>query len=359
MTIETPAANKIKKLQSIQILRAVAAFLVLFGHIAAEAEERFGYQFPVLAFPWPIGVNLFFVISGFIMYHSSFDQFGKDKAIITFVKNRILRIVPLYYIFTSAMVIVVIFFSGTLGRTQLDYAQIVSSYLFFPYESYDGKITPVLSLGWTLNYEMFFYLIFGGSLYWTRKKAVIFTASTIIALVIVGHLLSPQIAAIRFWTSSIMIDFLVGIGIAAYSRNKKPKTSNFPMLLMLMLSAIALATWAYDANASRYLERTVPSAMIVLAFVIYLSKAAEDSIPSWATAFGDSSYSLYLSHRFPLRLLTILWGAMGFGNKDLGFLYILVTLIICLAVGHLVFLHIEVPTTKFLKRQLSLNKKFA
>ena len=141
-------------LLSIQYLRAVAALMVVFHHIINAKPWLFNplENYPSLA----TGVDIFFVISGFIMYVAA-----RNEAPLEFLKKRIIRIVPLYWVATLAFVIVKTKLH-IFSLTPEDWLHIAKSLAFIPHHdpTNPGKIWPYLIQGWTLNYEMFFYLIF-------------------------------------------------------------------------------------------------------------------------------------------------------------------------------------------------------
>jgi hypothetical protein len=125
-------------LSSIQVLRGIAAVMVVLFHVC-------GFQIGAA------GVDIFFVISGFIMFHTNRNVFGLTGAAILFLKRRILRIAPLYWLCSAFA-----FWPG------VELKSLVASVLFVPVRSEDGSIHTVLAPGWSLNFEMFFYIVFGG-----------------------------------------------------------------------------------------------------------------------------------------------------------------------------------------------------
>src|ERR1700733_8304140 len=133
------------RLLSIQILRAVAALSVMITHL------WWGLFTPDF-FLGAVGVDLFFVISGFIMVYVSEPLFGQKSSPTTFFVRRVVRIVPLYWMITVAILIG----GHSLGlRPNTTWLNIVGSFMFIPTTHADGTTEPVLLVGWTLNYEMF------------------------------------------------------------------------------------------------------------------------------------------------------------------------------------------------------------
>ena len=134
------------KLPNIQILRAVAALAVVFYHAGIETTtickavgKTCSYDFWVGAF----GVPLFFIISGFIMVTTSWNSFGVKGAPLDFMRRRITRIVPLYWLVTTVAVVGIILSPSMLNVPVLDPLYIAASYLFWPIERVNGLVRPI------------------------------------------------------------------------------------------------------------------------------------------------------------------------------------------------------------------------
>ena len=283
------------KLQGLQALRALAAVMVLIGHVLAEAEHYFGLSLPGDAIPWTRGVDIFFVISGFVVTLSADRFLGQPGA---FLARRMIRVVPLYYLFTTLMVIVLIALPSGTKDTALDPAQILSSYTFFPYERADGRIAPVLSLGWTLNYEVFFYALLALCLALPRPLLAI----TVILITLSGLGLwtdwdSPQLT---FWTNPLILEFAMGIALARLwmrgSRLPSPQ-----LALGVLTLGLTLLILLDPLDLPRFIAAGLPATLIVAAGTLFCPNRP---LPLQLT--GDASYALYLSHRFTLRAATLL-----------------------------------------------------
>ena len=124
------------------------------------------------AFPWLAGVDIFFVISGFIMVYASSRWFGSAQSPRVFLAHRIARIVPLYWATTMLYLAVVLFAPALLNSEYLAPGFVISSFLFIPAARPDGLVQPLYSLGWTLNYEMFFYALFAIAIAFPRRRGV-------------------------------------------------------------------------------------------------------------------------------------------------------------------------------------------
>ena len=99
---------------------------------------------------------MFFVISGFVMVHASEPLFGRADGPRLFWLRRLIRIAPLYWAVTSLYLVLTLLLPD-MATSHYSPGLIAASYLFFPFPREDGTMQPVVGLGWTLNYEMFFY----------------------------------------------------------------------------------------------------------------------------------------------------------------------------------------------------------
>ena len=142
---------------SIQYLRALAALGVVIFH-ASPADNPFMVG--------NAGVDIFFVISGFIMWSITEERPTSPAA---FIRDRLIRIAPLYWLLTTLLVVGVLVRSKLFPNLKIDLPFVVGSYLFVPMRPPGSTgadpIWPVLVQGWTLNYEMFFYVLFSACLF--------------------------------------------------------------------------------------------------------------------------------------------------------------------------------------------------
>ncbi|WP_338549488.1 acyltransferase family protein [Roseovarius phycicola] len=283
------------RLAGLQSLRALAAGMVLVGHVLAEAEHYFGLSLPGDAMPWTRGVDLFFVISGFVIALSA-DRFRTQP--LAFFKRRLLRVVPLYYVFTTIMVMVLLILPNAAKDTSLDLGQILSSYGFVPYAREDGRIAPVLSLGWTLNYEIFFYAIFSFCLALSRPR---FALTAILSALVMAGLTFPATATtFVFWTNPLILEFLFGVGLAKLYQSGWHKPHGGLAVSGLVTGLVMLLL--LDATSlPRVMAAGLPAALIVASATILCPNRTTPG-----QLLGDASYALYLSHRFALRAATLL-----------------------------------------------------
>ncbi|MEO9459477.1 MAG: acyltransferase [Lentilitoribacter sp.] len=283
------------KLGGLQFIRAFAAVLVLVGHAIAEAEHYFGISMGLDFIPWTRGVDIFFVVSGFIITLSITRYEGRPFA---FLQRRVLRIVPLYYLFTTLMVLTLVVFPNGPKETIFDLGHILTSYGFFPYARPDGRIAPLLSLGWTLNYEMFFYVLCVICMF-TRHTTLALTG-LIVSIALYGATNSLEASHWVFWTNPIIIEFLFGIFLAkAYQAGWTQPSSR--LATVLFLGALVMLVVLDATEIPRFLAAGLPAVLIVAAATLLCPL----NFRRWEI-LGDASFALYLSHRFTLRLTTIL-----------------------------------------------------
>jgi exopolysaccharide production protein ExoZ len=302
---------------SIQMLRGLAALAIAIHHGIFDAEKLAAetgaiFVFPRL-FPWRAGVDLFFVISGFVMIYASRGLFGKSDAPRRFLWRRLSRVVPLYWATTTLVVTASLMSPGAVSGGVPTPASVLASLAFVPLARPDGAPQPVYSLGWTLNYEMFFYLLFAMFLPLNRRAALIALSFTLAGVAGLGLLLHPSPAVLRFWSAPIILLFGAGMGIATL----RIKGLRLPLWLRLamVLAALALLTLdplglmrdplrvAQALDASCVLGWGGPAALLVSAAGLGESGARRGSamLSPPLVAIGEASYALYLIHPFVFR----------------------------------------------------------
>ncbi|GJD89796.1 hypothetical protein BHAOGJBA_3328 [Methylobacterium hispanicum] len=356
----------------IQILRGVAALTVAFGHAQHDAKVqslKLGGDFErIFTLPWGAGVDLFFVISGFIMVYSSERLFARPEAAGHFLGRRLVRIVPLYWLFTGLYLALLIRAAATEGKVLPATADILASFAFWPTDAFgDGIPRPILTLGWTLNYEMFFYGVFALFIGFARGRAVLGVAGVLAALVLLGALVpaglpGPLGAAAFFWTRPILIEFALGMGLALLLRASVRLSA--PACGALVAAAVATLAWDPMGSGHQALDWTTPNDVLrVVGWGVpaALLVAAAALGPRWrragsgglgtrlAARLGDASYALYLSHPFVIFGFRKAWVAAGLHDR-LGYWPMLAASLVLACAVALLFHHlVEKPLTTWLQ----------
>ncbi|PHY22898.1 hypothetical protein CSW59_00485 [Caulobacter sp. BP25] len=331
-----------------QQMRFLAAALVLIGHTLHEVYDQFGMsQNYEKMFEWGVGVDIFFVISGFIMYLTSASFVGVRGYPVEFLKRRFERIVPLYWLFTSLMIISSFAVPSAVTHGNLSIFHVISSYSFVPWPRADGAIRPVLALGWTLNYEMFFYIMFAAML--TFKRSVfLYVLSLIFVVLSVCHNFVPeQLWIIDFWTNPIVLEFLAGVWLGwAFKRGLRiPGIAGLALMLLGILGLVVAHSWPIE----RVLKAGLP-AVLIFAGWTFRPNSGNSIVGRFAAYGGDLSYAIYLSHPFSLNVAALIFHRLDMNSPWL-FFFSSIAAAVC--AGALVHHTIEHPLINFfrLRRQ--------
>jgi exopolysaccharide production protein ExoZ len=307
-------------LHRLQVLRLVAAMMVLIGHVQLRATEVAGLDlqaFRAIGSPnfYAAGVDIFFVISGFIMYTISWRDFGAPGSATRFVARRLARIVPPYWFFTAAMLLVVALLPGQLRHPQTSLDNVVKSFLFLPSLNAYGAPYPVLQLGWTVNFEMFFYAIFALGLLMPRRAGLTFVFGLIGLLGCAGMLMKPESLPISFWSLPVVFEFLFGIVLGMV--HVRGARVNSVLAWVIGGLSFALLAWSSTHGGStpfapeRVIWMGIPAGTICVAVVLCADGGAPGRVLRALAVGGDASYVLYLSHPFVLALMGVAWRWTG------------------------------------------------
>lgn len=291
------------RLNAIEAMRGVAACMVMIGHILDDATQ-FGFSGVAVPAAWPIwnaGVDLFFVISGFIMVWTFGDRFGSRGAVWDFVVRRLSRIAPLYWLITVLTAVLVVVWPGLFDRAQFAWSHLILSILFVPHLSPRGELLPIVGVGWTLNYEMMFYMIFAiGLLFRTGIGLVVISVAMVGAYVAVRILGSDNHPLGQFVANSVLLDFLVGVGLGQVVRQFGLKRT----VLLVTAAAALLAALILPGSfgTMRFVKAGLP-ALAILSVALALYPTPTGRLGRWALLLGAASYALYLAHTLVINVI--------------------------------------------------------
>ncbi len=355
-------ANTLNTLSSLQVLRGFAASLVVFHH----AARAFTANWPADAAPpsfWifsserivgvgAIGVDIFFLISGFIMVFVSPAYVNRKKPARDFIIRRTIRVYPMYAIAT--LLIIAIAFLRFYRHSSIDtlppisLSRIAGAFAFVPTFDENGNVQPILGVGWTLFYEMFFYLCFAAVVAILRRRivgplAVVFCSVNALAWIFGG-----EDAISKFFGNTIVFEFLFGCAIGSlFQRQAITAAYAWPVLFIGLGLMIAGSAVAFPESA-RFVFWGVPS-MIVLLSCLKL-ELAHIKCPRILLLLGDASYSVYLFH------VIVIYESRDIARKliDLsrfpGDLIVTVFAILAIISGTIVYRLVEAPLNTLLLR---------
>jgi exopolysaccharide production protein ExoZ len=322
----------------------LAALLVVCTHSTFYASERLDKHF----LTWERGtrgVDIFFVISGFVMIYSSQRLFGSPSGWKIFAERRIMRIVPLYWLITTLKVFVLLLTAGFALHATLSPTTVVCSYLFLPSRNLDGKLAPLVAVGWTLNFEMLFYFLFALALF-LRANVFKFVGIALALIAIGAYFRDPSWPPIAFYLNSIVLEFYLGMLVAKACLEGIYLPRKFSCLLLACGLTLLLFP-ATDWNLPKFLITGLPASLIVWS-AASLGKL-EERIPRFVLYLGDASYAIYLIHPFvcpfPPAVLSRL-------HMDHPWPSVVLSVALGLGVGCILHQFIEVPMTNWLKDSL-------
>jgi exopolysaccharide production protein ExoZ len=274
------------RLYGLQYLRAIAAAGVVIFHS--------GRRYDLFIHQGEAGVDLFFVLSGFLMVTISTAATRPQK----FMLDRLIRVVPPYWIATSAMIA-----GGLLHifpNLHLTAPFVIASYLFVPLRSPSGEVWPVMVQGWTLNLEMGFYLIYSGALFLPRRLQVPALAIFLVGLVAYGQTASEPSTAVGFWSQPIVLEFAAGAMLGLAWRHTTAWSAQMGVALLAL--GAASAVFLPPSHLPRVLAYGTP-AFLILYGVLHLERTRLTIAGiEWLTRLGDASYSTYLWHTFGISI---------------------------------------------------------
>ena len=333
------ATRSAQNIFSIQILRGLAALLVVVHHICYDRSLSYG---GTTFEKGSIGVDIFFAISGAVMFMTAPALAPSD-----FVRRRVIRIVPLYWLFTSLKLIVLAAGHAGARKIPLTTGYILSTFLFIPAFDGDGLVYPVIIAGWTLSFEVYFYLICTVALTLSPRHLLPICAAVIAGGVLIGLFAArPSIPiASLVLLSPITLEFIGGMLVMKLWQDG----IRLPIWGCVLLLLAAGAWLAVTPNPGTYAPARVIYWGIPALAVFGLMMSLEDRVEMVRAKplllLGDASYALYLSHT---AVIPIVGGVVRKIVPDTYFLASSIVLLVAIAVGIATHLLVERPMVKWL-----------
>lgn len=333
------------KINNIQVLRALAANSVIIFHLLAN-EKKYGNGSNIIPEHFHFlagGVDLFFVISGFIMT----TIISTDTAWKIFMVARIRRIYPPYWIYTTMMLIGALFMTS-ISRS--DSPSTLLSYLLIPQNDF-----PILPVGWTLIHEMYFYVVMGAIIAFKvpMKAALLWWSAIILAASFMDKSdINPILGVVAH---PLTLEFIMGAAVGLLAKKSKVY---LPMTICMVGTASLLGSFAFMSSLPIIGDHAIPpddfyriafiglpSAMIVYG-VVFLRQARGNLL----VVIGDASYSIYLCHILIISALGKVFMSLGTHGYISEAVYIIAVIFSVNLCGLLSYRMLEVPITRYLNK---------
>jgi exopolysaccharide production protein ExoZ len=337
-----------QQLFSLQYLRAFAALLVVWQHAVFKMPS---FLPATSLHTGAIGVAVFFVISGFVMQMTT-D--GKNVTPFEFLKRRIIRVAPLYWVITIVFSALLLARDPSVLMNDVSPMRIIKSLFFIPHISpiQHDHIWPILIPGWTLNYEMFFYLIFAISMFF--KARVVIVTIVLLSFVLFGKLFEPLANPLLItYSHPLFLEFLAGMLIYQVW---KWRTTPMPLLFSILLIIFGLAL-LFNQSSTTYFDTHR-----LLGSILLFYGSLNERFLNWENKVllevGNASYSIYLSHILTVPVVyNLLNPYLHLVNQTntLFFVFMLSAIVISTLVGCLVYRIVELPMSNWLKSRFLMK----
>lgn len=358
--------NPAGKLEEIQILRAIAALLVMLYHLTGLFSEKFGYELASSMFYFGFaGCDLFFVISGFIILYVHERDIGIPSRLTTFLQKRFFRIFPLYWLFTLAIVLVYFLVPRYGSGYEREAGSIINSLLLLPH----GRL-PILAVGWTLSYEIICYVAFSLAILVSWRVAL--ACALVWQLTTVGMMFTTgldfigarNLTALGPWGpylfSRFNLEFFLGCLIVVMLKSpsiRKWQAHFFVAgclgMMFAAINELFLQSW-FDGNG-KFFGFGIPSFCLVLgsgSLVVFNRRLIYRAF----VQLGEASYALYLTHTVVMSfsVKVIQWtGAFDYLGATVA---AVVTLGIAIATAYGVYRLIDKPLMRYSRRLIVHNR---
>jgi peptidoglycan/LPS O-acetylase OafA/YrhL len=300
-----------RRLQGIQVLRIIAALLVLAHHATLYTAEHMAKN-PGLWLPGASGVDIFFVISGFVMVHTTRGLIADPDGWWIFAMRRIKRIVPMYWLATTLKVLAMVFLGSMMTSSRLNLWGIVDSYFFIPFRNYNGMF-PLVVVGWTLNFEIFFYALFATALL-LRADIYKFVGGALAFCAVLAIFRQPSWPAVSFYFDGRGLEFLFGMLLARLNLANWSLRPRFSIPILFIGFAVLL----YPREGHWSLLYTGVPATLIVASGAFLEPHLQ-RIPKWVLYLADASFVIYLFHPMIAPIAPILVARLHIQSPVLSF----------------------------------------
>ncbi len=338
-----------KKINNIQALRGAAVLLVVFFHMTTIEKKYGGSQtlLPEFLQFGMFGVDLFFVISGFVMVTVTRGKFQYPAQALTFLYHRVSRIYPLYWFYSLLILALFLLHPSLVNSSQGNLVNIPASFLLFPQQH-----LPLLMVGWTLVHEVYFYLVFFLLLFLPERFLLTGLAIWTTAVVLLHSRISPGISpALDLISHPLTLEFIGGCLLAVICTRRQsrlPARLSLAVALLIFIAAVIGYMFHWQATGlleppgwQRILIMGVPALLIV--YLVVQAELKNLVLPGPLCRIGDISYSVYLSHVLTLNLVGRIWATFATDTTADNWLVLPLMLLTVIAVGFISYTRVERP----------------
>ncbi|MCC8934857.1 acyltransferase family protein [Rhizobium sp. 'Codium 1'] len=329
----------------LQYIRAIAALLVVYFHAILQLENL-NPDAPITdGLFGKSGVDLFFVLSGFVMWITTSD---KPQSVADFWWKRVRRVVPLYWAVTLAAAFVALIVPQILRTTQFDVPHILASLAFLPWlhpaDPAGEMIAPLIVPGWTLNYEMYFYLLFGLCLLVPVRHRIVAVTALIGGVFLVANLV-PESTAARFYGDTVIFEFVAGMVLGRIYKAGVHIAAPVVAVGVALGFGVLVFNDYNDFDLPRLITIGMPAALII--FFSTAIRIPDLKAWRWLRLLGDASYSIYLTHIFTLAGSRMIYPWV-IGTLQSDTLFVVLMMAMSTAVGLASYFLFEVPVGRIL-----------
>ena len=331
--ITSPSPPGQGQIQIIQIIRLFAALCVLIYHSSMVGQH--GY----------FAVEIFNIISGFVIMYST----RKPDSSNCFFRKRLIRIIPLYWLSSLAMYVLITILPSLSVMSEATPEYLLKSLFFIPFSNSKGYNTPILGLGWTLNYEILFYVIFFLALHLSHNYRGLITSLVLIFFVLSGQLWNRNNNFYwEYYSNLYLLEFVFGIiTFYIFTWIQKKKIVIHDMILK-GIALCSLLWMLFNVGISQNIHRSfclgIPAALFFLSCLLCFENT---TFPSFTVKLGNASYSIYLIEYFTTALFKVIAAGWALPLQILG---LVATILLTLALSLVSYELIEYRFTAFLKR---------
>lgn len=343
------------------VLRAYASIMVVLFHAnsIAQSIKSVGldshFESPLW---WHSVIDLFFVMSGFLMVHMSRKLYGGWDGSATFAAKRLVRTPPLYWLYTLATAAIFLILADPTRVGNITLERVVASLFFFPVPG-----GPIILLGWTLNLEVFFYTIFGLTVRLPFPVGPLVCCAILAALAVIGLTVDISVYPLRIWTDPILLDFIWGMLIAIlFHRGVRLSQLARLALLTATVTILSIVTMTHFTALLEPFNLIRPAVFGASAAFLAAAATLRDEDGNFGvfgrliTELSNAAYTTYLSHVISLKAVEVVYKQLGLASHFGPTLFIVVAVPSAVAIGYVLYLLIEKPLDALLRGKV-LGKK--